>query len=291
MLHPQAASILKSLERGDALLRIAGWPEPILGHVMFVPPHRGSSSTPAPHLAVIPAKRLSEIPELNDALTRATGELGRTRKTAVGTPSKQLPHVHDVIADWVRWPGKPLSKIWLALGIRSPAVQLRVRQSLVDEKLANIVDEQIGSTKVALLDPTEAGYALVGRNVPNGIGRGKTVHRNCAYWARDWARQQGYEAFLEWLATGSNHPVDVAYGVGDRFHVIEVVDKCDQNLVDSIRSSLMLSTVVETVTVVAKQKKLASDLRAKLQATPELAAVIDRVRYNTYDFYLRAVHP
>lgn len=289
LLPVQAAGLLKSLERGDAVLRIAGWPEPVLGHVTFVPPHRGSTATPDPQLDVVPAQRLTELPALRDELTFATGELGRTRKTSEETPEKIMAHVHDVIAEWVRQPGKPLARIWNALEIESPSKQAAIRKML-GSKFAELHDERFGSAKVAILLPNTAGCALVERGPLRGLGRGEIVHVHGAWWARDWALKQGYEAVLEWLVPGTSHPADVGYCARGKWHVIEVVDTCFKNLADAIRASLLVSKAVETVTIVTKLKSEHARVRRALAAN-DLVPVMGRVHLSTFDYYLREVYP
>jgi hypothetical protein len=288
MLHPQATGILKSLDRGDAVVRVAGWPEPVLGHVTYVAPHRGEVCTPPPELSIVPAKRLRELPELQEALAKATGELGRVRKGGALVPGKLQAHVHDVLAAWVHRPGTPLARIWQALKVRGPSVQDAIKAALSPE-FAEIRDERLGSAKVALLRPTEAGYALVGRRPPTGLGRGELVHQHGAWWARDWALQQGYEAWLEWLVSGTRHPADVGYCANGTWHVIEIVDTCFNNLADAVRASLLVSNAVETVTIVTKLKGDHTRVR-QLLAAEDLAPVRARVHLTTFDYYLRAVH-
>ncbi|HNQ22530.1 MAG TPA: hypothetical protein PKK06_05490 [Phycisphaerae bacterium] len=289
-LPPEAAGLLMSLDRGDAVLHLAGWPEPVLGHVTFVPPHRGSTATPDPQLDVVPARRLAELPEVLDELTHAKGELGRVRKSADDTPDKIMANVHDVLADWIRQPGKPMARIWAALGIDAPSKQKAIRKVLAP-KFAQIRDERFGSAKVAILLPNAAGYALVGRGSLTGLGRGEVVHLHGAWWARDWAVKQGYEAHLEWrVGVGVNHPADVGYCADGVWHVIEVVDTSFLNLADAVRASLVLSTIVQTVTIVTKLKSEHARVR-RLLAVEDLAGVMDRVQLSTFDFYLREVYP
>ena len=288
MLPAQAAGLLKSLDRGAAIVRVAGWPEPVLGQVTFVPPHRGSSSTPSPELDVIPAKRLSEMPELEEALKQATGELGRTRKGTSETPAKLQAHVHDALADWIHRRGKPLARIWEALKIEGPAKQEAVRKSL-SGGFAEIRDVRLGSAKVALLLPSEAGYALVGRRPPKGLGRGEITHLHGAWWAYDWAVKQGYEAQLEWPVPNTSHPADVGYRADGVWHVIEIVDTCFQNIAAAVRASLLVSGVVESVTIVTKLKSEHARVRRML-VSDDLAPMMDRVHLSTFDYYLREVY-
>lgn len=287
MLDPQSVGLLKVLDRGEAVARVAGWPDPVLVKVLFVPPHRGSSTTPLPPLQVVPAKRLRELKKLQDALTRATGELGRARKGAGDAPARILQYAHDVVADWVKRRGKTLARIWETLEIDQPGRQDAIRKALGD--YAVIRDVRLGSTKVALLLPTEAGWALVGRQPPQGQGRGEIVHLHGAWWAYDWAVQQGYEAHLEWLVPKTTHPADVGYCVGGAWHVIEIAVTCFDNLADAVRASLVVSNAVESVTIVTTLKSEHPRVRRVL-AAPDLAGVLDRVHFSTFDHYLREVY-
>lgn len=289
MMDPQAAGTLKALDRGEAVVRVASWPNPVLMKIFFVPPHRGSTVTPAPQLNIVPAKRLNELPEIAEALAQATGELRRARGSADETPAKILAHVHDVIADWVNRRGKPIARIWDTLKINQPGKQDAIRKAL-SPTYAVIVDERFGSTKVGLLLPTPAGLALVGRQPLKHQGRGNIVHLHGAWWAYDWAVQQGYEARLEWLVPGTNHPADVGYCVNGRWHVIEIVVTCFDNLANAVRASLLASDAVETVTIVSILKNEHARVRSIL-AADDLAGVKDRVRLSTFTYYLREVYP
>jgi hypothetical protein len=236
----------------------------------------------------VPAKRLAELPELEEALAQATGELRRGRRVAVEAPDKLLAQVHDVIADWVRQPGKPLVRIWETLGIDQPGKQEAIRAALAP-KFADLSDERFSSTKVAILEPNDAGYALVGRTPPQGPGGGSKVHRHGAWWARDWAVQREYEAYLEWLVLGTNHRADVGCCLNGKWHVFEIAVTCFDNLADAVRASLVVSNAVESVTIVTTLKSEHARVR-RILATPDLAGVMNRVHLGTFDYYLREVY-
>jgi hypothetical protein len=289
MLDRAAAGILSALEPGEAVMRLAGWRFPLLGRVTLVPPHRGSTATPAPEFSAVPAKRLAELPELEEALAQATGELRRGRKVAVDAPDKIVAQVHDVIADWVLRPGKPLVRIWETLKINQPGKQEAIRKALAPE-FADVRDERFSSTKVAILQPTDAGYALVGRRSPDGQGNGDTVHRNGAWWVRDWSLQQQYAAHLEWPVPGTHHRGDVGVCINGKWHVFEIAVTCFDNLADAVRASLVVSNAVESVTIVTTLKSEHARVRRVL-ATPDLGGVMDRVHLSTFDYYLREVYP
>lgn len=290
MLPTQLSAVLKQLECGEAIVRLADFPDPVKGKVSFVEPHRGSISEATAALLAVPSKRLAELPQLQAELRTSQGELGRAKKSAVESPGQLRRHVHDVIAEWVKQPGMPLVRIWEALSVKHAGTRDAIREAL-SPKFADLRDERFGSTKVAILEPTEAGYELVGRRVPEGRGRGGVVHRNGAWWARDWALMQGYEAKLEWCAPGaSRHPVDVGFLMNGKWHVIEIVSTVIDNLADAIRASLLGCNVIETVTIVTTTKSMHADIRRRLAAATDLAPVMCRVQYSTFDFYLREVH-
>lgn len=289
ILDRDAVTLLRTLKQGEAILRLASWDEPVLAQVTFVPPHRGSTATPAPDIPVVPAQRLAELPAVAEALRQAPAPLRRAKWDATETPEKLLAYVHDVIADWVRKPGKPLARIWETLKIDQPARQKAIRKAMAPA-FAELRDERFGSIKSAILRPNDRGYALVGRRPPEGQGCGEMVHQHGVYWARDWALQQGYEARLEWRVPGTRHPADLGYWVDGKWHVIEVVVTSFDNLADAVRASLLVSDVVASVTIVTRLKKEHERVRRILSAA-DLAAVVRRVQLSTFDFYLRAVHP
>lgn len=290
MLPMQLSELLKQLECGEAIIRLADFPDPVMGRVSFVEPHRGTSPEVTPAVVAVPSKRLAELPPLQAELRTSQGELGRAKKSAVESPGQLRSHVHDVIVEWAKQPGTPLVRIWKTLGIKQPSVQAAVRDALAPE-FATLTDVRLGSTQVAIIEPNDAGYALIGRRVPEGRGRGGLVHRHGAWWARDWALKQGYEAQLEWISSpAGGHPADVGFRAHGTWHVIEIVSTVFDNLADAIRASLLKCTVIETVTIVTTTKSMHGDIRRQLAAAADLAPVMCRVQYSTFDFHMREVH-
>jgi len=101
--------------------------------------------------------------------------------------------------------------------------------------------------------------------------------------------QQECEAYIEWPVPGTHHRADIGACIKGKWHVFEVANTCFDNLVDAVRASLLVSSAVESVTIVTKLKSEHARVR-KVLAAPDLAGVMDRVHLSTFDYYLREVY-
>jgi hypothetical protein len=140
---------------------------------------------------------------------------------------------------------------------------------------------------IGLMELTRAGWELLGKPVPALRGRGEMEHRHAAHWIHGVHRRRGWHSQIEWPVPGTGepgHPGDVACRRGDRWEVYEIVVDAD-NLFQHLRACLLMSEVVEAVTVVAATKKKLGQLEAQVEAEAALQSVLARVRYEPVETY------
>jgi len=112
-------------------------------------------------------------------------------------------------------------------------------------------------------------------------------HRTVAHWIQRWATEKDHKAVVELLVAGTSHHADVGLQLPNgRWNAFEVVDTCDTNVVDAVKASLLDSTAVEALTLVAFQKQILARLKKMIDAEASLRGVLDRVHYETAEFFM-----
>lgn len=295
LLLPRGAErIFPALRPGECIFRAAqsAWPHPLLGVIDAVQPNRDATPPQYDRPQVVPAVRLADRPELQAALAEAAKRQRVARLRAARTDKRAVSRQARSLLDaWALHPFMPLARLWQLLEVKSYATQTAAREELTELRLADFADWRIGKTLVGLMEITTAGWECLNKETPHLRGRGKIAHRHTAHWIHRVHRQRGLESHIEWPVPGADHPADVASRLGERWEVYEVVVSSADNNVSHLQACLLMAGVVETVTIVAATKGKLAGLRQTIEAEPSLHTVLERVRYEPVETFLRAAWP
>jgi hypothetical protein len=284
-LTVDAQVMFPALRPGEAIFRESQgpWSQPMLVKICYTPPYRGPLPTNFDSHPSTPAKRLSELPHVQEALKQliAVNQNSSLRQTHAKTPklSKKAELLMHAIAlhAWA-----PAQTLWKATGeVPSPAVQIKVCKELAEKGIATSEEVRLGSSNILLyeLNGTSAG------------GRGGITHRHIAHWIRMDGEKQGYKAWVEWVVPDSSHPVDAAWEVSKgHFHIFEVSVTATDNIVHHLEI-LAECSAIEHISIVLTQKRYVEDLKKQLKDEPVVKALGAKLHWTLAEEFMRKVFP
>ena len=236
----------------------------------------------------IEAKRLTDLPEVQTALHELIASSRTSRLKAAPATSGALPqHGHALLQAAALHPFTPVARLWEKAGkVPSPEAQIAARKALEAARLAEFEELRISRRNVLLIRILDLGWSFLGRTPPQTGAGGGIGHSSLAVWAAMDARKEGDEAVLEWPVPGTSHIADVMRKRGGEHHVVEIVVTCTSNLKSHLKACFLESDVVATCTIVLLQKAIRDKVRTHLAADPEIAPLLDRVRFEIAQTYL-----
>jgi hypothetical protein len=297
MLPPKGELRLNSLQPGECLARQIGpWPHAVAAKVDYMPPCRTRPAKYDTH-PFVPAKRLAELPHLQEALAKKIAE-------SRGTALRRLPHrasppplskMARLFLDRASLPENvfaPVHVIFRQMGDIAPATQLAVLQELEKAGLMVFVPVRIGKSNVKLQETTEKGWAFQQKSAPAKGGKGAIGHRHPQHWITECMVRRGcQDCDLEPRIPGTSHFGDVAFRKDGKLHIVQVIAHCDSNISSHVRAALIESTAVDVLLFVTTVKSEWDAIRAKVMADPELVHCLDRIQFDTAETYLRELWP
>lgn len=292
LLPPGAEAILPGLEPGECLVRQAGrWPHAMLGRINEVLPCRDAQPS-YDTLSSASDERLSEMPKLRKDIESL---LAQQRARSEG---KELP-VHAALRAEARkllyaasqQPYVPVARLFDMIGKPTFKVQEAIRKELEDAEYACFQEVRLGSRNTLLIELTDKAWSLLGKPPIPKRGRGGLAHRTAAQWLVMVGKRRGHRAECEWVPPGSSkHPVDAAWEVNGAWEVFEVVVTSFENIAESVDACLVESNVVSHMTIVVTQKGPLKAIRDRL-SNELLPSLLDRIRFETVDRYLKELWP
>jgi len=290
MLPYRAEQMLPGMAPGCCLFRASEceWSHAMLARVDKLDPYRG----PRPEfesLQARPCPGLEQLPHVNKALNHLIAQYKAKKMQQSKAKAKGLsPNAEQLLKFAVRYPWLPVVRLFdrFAKPV-TPGKQSQACKELADHGFCIFQEVRIGKTRVKLVEVKSEGYRHLDQPEPKRAGRGKLPHRTVAHWIYQWASAQGCMAQVEFPVVGTSHHADAGLQLANgKWHAFEVVDTCDSNIVDAVRASLLESTAVETVTIVAFQKRLLDKLRRMIEAETVLGDVLERVQYETAEAFM-----
>ena len=137
------------------------------------------------------------------------------------------------------------------------------------------------------MDITAAGFKALGLSIPNeNKGRGGITHRHFAHWIKFQFEKKGYKAYLEWVITGTNHPVDVAVESNNGWEVFEICVTATDNLLSHIEACFEKSDIVENLTIMVPTKTRAKELKKLIRSNLMFARYDDRIKVDIMENYM-----
>lgn len=285
LLPPEGMRLLTSLQRGQCIYKDAQAPcsYGMLVNADYVAPARISRPSHFDQHPYVPGKDLKDIPELDAAVRRLRSKRARvtTQESSKAETSNGLSKpafsllVQATASTWY-----PLARLWEKTGdVPSFDVQKAVRKELQEAGFADFQDTRISSRNQGLILPTDMGHRVVGCEPPDFKGRGGLVHGHLCHWIAMLGKKRGHKTRFEWQVPATNHPVDVVWSIDGKPHAFEAVDTSYANITDHLRACLCTEQPVETVTIVACQKKQLKAIRKTVDAELLLAPWTARIHY------------
>ena len=240
----------------------------------------------------IPAKSLAEMPELLTALGSLSAQGKRTRVKQVRAGNVGLPQLaRRLLMAASLFLYHPVARLWEKIGTPSPAIQAAIRDELESRELCKFSELRIGRRNTLLLWITKTGWQLLDTDGPRKTGLGSHPHVTLSQWLRMVGEKRGYKAKTEWVVPGTNHPCDAAWLINGKWHALEVVVACESNLASHVRACFVKSDAVASLTIVAPLKRALQRLRNGLEANPEVAPFLDRIRFQVLEPYMEELWP
>lgn len=288
MLPPNGELTFGHLEKGQPLVKQIGpWPHTMKVQIDEMPPSRVQITDYDTH-PFLPAQRIHELPAVMTA-AKALRDAHDKRKQQRAAKKQQLGDKAKKLLELaIAHPYVPVARLFEKIGDVNFSTQKAIRREIAAEELADFEEVRIAKTTMALIEPTDAAYQLLGKNPPTGQnqGRGKLVHRSMAHWIKQHLAKQGRQAFLEWVVPETNHPVDVAVAAGDMWDVYEVCVTASDNLTSHISACFETSTVIRKLFVITTQEKIAKQLRQHILAEVGLKPYINYIVFESIKDYL-----
>jgi hypothetical protein len=240
-------------------------------------------------LPFIPAVPLAQQPSAL-AYLKALDTQQRTALLQMPRVSSDLSEYgQKLLATELEHPYAPVAWRFKLLGDPGYSVQMAVRVELVQRELVAFEDPRIGRANVALMWPTEKGCQHLGIRRPEKPGKQDIAHHQACNWVRMRLESQGFDARCECPVPGEReHRADAGHLKDGKWHLYEIVYKCQANLVSSHLSACFLeSRSVATVTVVAFTKTHLAELRRLVGAEPRLRPFDGRIQFEVIEPYMR----
>jgi len=295
VLPPEADLMFPALQPGECIAREAQgpWPHPMLVKIDHLPPGRGSAMRAYGTHPIIPPQRLDDLPEVQKALkdlvaAKRARNLDQPRKST-GTLGKNAHALlHAAVAH--RW--FPVARLWETAGRRpSPEAQGTARMELERRGFAVFSEMRAGRANVLLISVTDKGYEFLGSDAPKGQGRGGIAHQHVAAWIAEVGRRRGHQTHIEWIAPGTNHPVDVVWQHGSSCEVFECVITAETNLVSHIQACFVDSSAVTSLSLVFLQKRIRDRIQLTLAGAPAVQPYTDRIHFEVVETFMKALWP
>jgi hypothetical protein len=235
-----------------------------------------------------PAVSLAESPQVLADLDVALKEHNRTMERQ--SPSKESP-TRQLAMQLLRLaasnPYVPVARLFERLDNPTPKTQIAVRTYLEDEGCAKFEEPRIGRSNKLLIEITLKGYETMGLPVPDeNKGRGGIAHRHFAHWIKLHFQKEGREAYLEWVAPGTNHPVDVAVPSANGWDVFEICVTAFENLVRHIEACFKESKVVQSMTVITGTQTKLNEIKKAIRSNPMMMPYGARIRFDVIESYV-----
>ena len=296
LLRPGAEAILPAMEDGQCILRINnGWPHAVLGKFDYVPPSRVLRPEAFDSHPYIPSKPLQELPHVLEALEKLITQHKQSKmrrgKNAKVDKNNLSQNAYELIHAIPSRLWAPAQVYWKSIGeIPSPNIQKSVCQELADHGLAESAIVRLGSANILLYRLTDAGWDFVKCKPPVRIGRGEIPHQHISHWCAMVGQLQGLKTKCEFIAPGTNHPIDCAWQVEtNRWDAFEIVISCT-NLTSHL-TTLSNCDNIRNITIVCTQKKIVLQLQKQLLSEPVVKALGDRLHWELAETFLRRLWP
>lgn len=293
LLLPRGAEqMLPALPPGTCIAREAGgWPHPVLVKVDYQHPGRGPAVRRYDDHPFMEALGLDQLSEVQAAIVAVKTPKRPARDTPRGDEPLP-PHSHALLHAAAVHPYTPVARLWEAAGqVPSPESQNTARTALERRQLAAFEEIRCGRRNMLLIRVTKPGWAYLGRDAPPANEQVTLGHEFLAHSIHRVGCARGHDSHLEYRVPGSSHIADVAWIIDGAPHTIECVATCTRNLKGHIRACFVESNAVATLTIVPFQKAIVEKLRKQLEADPDIAPHLERVRWDVAETFVRELWP
>ncbi|MBL1216576.1 MAG: ATP-binding protein [Planctomycetes bacterium] len=292
VLPAGAEQMFPALQPGYCIARAAqsSWSHPMMVKIDEMTMNRDLRPTQYDTHPIIPAKRLRAMPDVQQALNDFKGQ--RLRETPKSQNSAPSDLAEKLLDEMTRSPWTPVARLWDSIGYKpSFERQNKIRKELELHRVAEFEEIRMGRANQLLPLATDTGYARRNRRAPKKTGRGGIAHQHICHWIAMVGDLHDIQSHLEWIVTGTTHPVDVAQQRDGKWHVYEVVVTAHDNLASHIRACFVDSNVIETLTIVTLQKKISNKVRKAITSDPATAPFLDRITFDVAETYMKELWP
>ncbi len=286
-LDPRCAKMFASLSPGQCIVRQSqsSYSNAFWCEMDMVAPARNLGRTAYPSHRYMPALRLTDAGSVLDDLKEAVKENEATqeRQRISDQQGRALELLHLAVAN----PYVPVARLMEKLGKINHKDQAAMVAHLKANKYARFEEPRIGRRNMLLVEVTEAGYAILPLPAPTGNkGRGSITHRHYVHWIASHFARQGYQASIEWILPGTNHPVDLAVNLNGQWKVFEIVVTSSENVTSHLHACFEESDIPVTLTIIAGTRKQIGVLRERLAGVADYVKHAAEIKFDVIENYL-----
>lgn len=216
-----------------------------------------------------PSKPILEIPQVRQYIERFKADKGKSGKDSKAKPDPHKELAIKLLKIAAENPYVPVNRLFKTIGDDYHyTVQQKVRELIENAGLAKFEEPRIGRSNILLCELTDSGYESINYPIPkHRKGRGGIAHRHYSNWVKAHFEKSGYEAQIEFVIPGTNHPADVGVKMENKWHVFEICVTAFDNVLSHIEAALS-SDEAECLTIITStdvdMKKLKKELKSRL---------------------------
>ena len=289
-LDSKCRRLLGSLLPGHAIFRQsqASWTNAMLVKIDYIASARNLGPVKYDVHPFTPAIELSESPEVLSFLDVLVEEYKNTQDRQDKAKKSDLDEIAmKLLQLGAENPYVPVARLFEVIGKVRYEAQAAIRKFLEDKKFANFEDPRIGRSNRLLMDITDDGFQALGLLVPTeNKGRGGIAHRFFAQWIKKFYENKGSKAYMEFVLPNTNHPVDVAIQLQNKWNVFEICVTAFDNVISHIKACFEESDAVESLTFIVGTQKELKELKKLVQQNLIFVSYADKIKFEIIEKYM-----
>lgn len=292
MLPPYGELTLDHLDVGQCLAKqIGSWPHAMKIQIDYMPPSRVHVTKYDTH-PFIPSKRLWQIPTVKQFVDARNAAYTARRGAKKGKADDNANQLKQLAMKLLKLrasnPHAPITRLFERLGDIHRRIQARIREYLEQEQLAEFAEIRMGRSNILLMDITDDGFKALGLPVPaENKGRGGIAHRHFAHWIKLHFENKGFKVYLERVLASTNHPVDVAVQLENRWNIFEICVTAFDKLLSNIKVCFDESTdVIDSLTIVVTTQIKLREIKKLLQSNMVFLQYAGKIKFDVIENYV-----
>jgi hypothetical protein len=290
-IDPRCSKMISSFLPGYGIVMQtqASWSSAFAAKLDFVDIVRNTGAIEYNQHDFVPASNAEQTQKIINELYKFVSQNKNENKGKTQNKKSDIEKLAlKLIKLWAKNPYTPVVRLFERLGGIHYKVQADIRQYLEHQQTwATFGEGRIGRSPMLLMEITKEGYKALQISMPKGNkGRGGIVHRHFVHWIKQYFEARGYRVLLEWIATGTNHPVDLMIEKNGHVFAYEIAITAFNNLGSHLEACFETSTVIEKLTIVVTAKTKMNELKKIMKNNLMLARYKDKIQLDVVGNYM-----